>query len=367
MKLYSNFFKVVGMMLACVAIVSCAEQGEPGNGGDTNVRGAYILNEGAWGANNAGVAFYAPNNDAEFIGDLYYAANNAAMGDLANDMVAYGDCVYVVLNGSKYVARLNAKGEELERYSFAANEGSPRCIVVADGYVYVTQYGGKVNKFSPDLERVAVFDGGDNLEGIAEANGKLYVANAYKIDGSGNYVYNTEVLVVDAETMTQSASIEVVENPEIVKVVNGRLYVMSKGNYYDVNPAMQEVDILTHKVTNITHADKITQGNDGLIYCVRSAYDASWNLTNQFFTYNPLTKTVKEESFLPNAPESFKTMAIYMLEVDEATGDIYVGTSDYVTTGTIYRFGSDGVLKDTFDAGGVNPKIVSFITPLKVE
>ena len=367
MKIYSKLIKVFGVLLIGIALVSCEGDDGPGGGGNTDVRGAYILNEGAWGANNAGVAFYAPDKDAEFIGDLYYSANNANMGDLANDMITYNGNIYVVVSGSKCVVCLNKKGEELARYSVVANEGEPRYITASGDYVYVTQYGGKVSKFNSALERVATFDGGDNLEGITEVNGKLYVANAYKVEGSGYYVYNTEVLVIDTDAMTLEKSIEVVENPEQIKVVGGKLYVMSKGNYYDVNPAMQEVDVLTGKVTNITHTDKITQGNNGLIYCVRSAYDASWNLTNQFFTYNPSSGEVSETSFLKNAPESFNTMAIYLLEVDEATGDIYVGTSDYVTTGTIYRFDSDGVLKDTFDSGGINPKVMTFITPLKVE
>ena len=39
-------------------------------------------------------------------------------------------------------------------------------------------------------------------------------------------------------------------------------------------------------------------------------------------------------SFLKDAPSSFATDAIYLLEVDEETGFIYVGTSDYTTNGT---------------------------------
>lgn len=358
-KCFFKFF--FGMLVPCVLLVACNEGDGPNGGGNTDVKGAYILNEGAWGANNAGVAFYAPDKDAEFIADLYFSANNAAMGDLANDMITVNGNIYVVLNGSKYVTCLNSKGEELFRYSFSEKEGAPRCIADDGEHVYVTQYGGRVSKFSLELNRVATFEGGDNLEGIAELNGKLYVANAYKIDGSGNYVYNNDVIVIDAETMTSTTSVEVVQNPEEIKNIAGRLYVLSKGNYFDVNPAMQEIDIAAGEVKNITHADKITQGNDGLIYCVRSAYDASWKLTNQFFTYNPSTGVVNENSFLQNAPESFNTMAIYMLEVDELSGDIYVATSDYVTTGTVYRFSEEGQLKESFDAGGINPREMIFI------
>ena len=70
--------------------------------------------------------------------------------------------------------------------------------------------------------------------------------------------------------------------------------------------------------------------------------------------------TVSETSFLPNAPSELSSTAIYLLEVDKKTGYIYIGTSDYVNTGTIYMFDKDGKLLRTFDSGGVNPSAMIF-------
>ena len=50
-----------------------------------------------------------------------------------------------------------------------------------------------------------------------------------------------------------------------------------------------------------------------------------------------------------------------MLVVDDDSGDIYVGTSDYLTTGTIYRFDKNGKLKTSFDACSINPKAMIFM------
>ena len=98
-----------------------------------------------------------------------------------------------------------------------------------------------------------------------------------------------------------------------------------------------------------------------MIYGVRSVYDAYWQLTNSFFTYNPSTGAVSDTSFLQDAPSSFSTAAIYLLEVDEERGLIYVGTSDYVTNGTIYQFDRNGKLLQSFDSGGLNPSAMIFI------
>ena len=62
-----------------------------------------------------------------------------------------------------------------------------------------------------------------------------------------------------------------------------------------------------------------------------------------------------------DAPNSFKTEAIYLLEVDEKNGFIYVGTSDYTTNGTIYQFDQNGKFLRQFDSGGINPSAMVFI------
>jgi hypothetical protein len=234
---------------------------------------------------------------------------------------------------------------------------------VEDDYVYVTQYGAKVNKFNAkDMTLAGTFEGGDNLEGIVEKDGKLYVANAWKIDGSNNYSYNKEILVIDAKTMTQTGTISVVENPENMYEIDNQIYAISRGDYRNIPAALQVIDTQTgtSKVI-INDVEKITKGHNGYIYGIRTTYDANWDLTNSFFIYNPKGNEVSETSFLKDAPASFNSSAIYILEVDEATGYIYVGISDYVTNGTIYQFDQTGKLIRQFDSGGINPCAMIFI------
>lgn len=322
----------------------------------------YILNEGSWEGNNANISLFYPNVTGLGKADFYQEVNERKMGDLANAMVEEDGNIYVVVSGSKYVARLDANCKEQARHEFPEGEGEPRCLDVEDGYVYVTQYGGQVTKLDAQtLKVVGTFFGGDNLEGIVEENGKLYVANAWKIDGSGNYLYNKEVLVINAATMTQENTIVTVDNPEKIYEIDDKLYLLSKGDYVAINPALQVIDIQNNSASPVTNAAKITKGNNGLIYGVRSAYDAEWNTVNSFFTYNPATGVVSEATFLQDAPASFSSAAIYLLEVDEENGRIYVGTSDYVTNGTIYQFDASGKLLQQFDSGGINPSALVFI------
>ncbi|MBQ8442866.1 MAG: hypothetical protein IJX29_05850 [Bacteroides sp.] len=322
----------------------------------------YILNEGIWGSNNANITSFIPNYKAENLSDVYLKVNGTQMGDLANAMIEEDDNIYVVMNGSKYVSRLDLTIKEQGRYTFPESEGAPRCIDVEDNYAYVTQYGGQVSKLNiKDMTLAGTFKDGDNLEGIVEKDGKLYVANSYTVDGSNNWIYNKEVFVIDAKTMTLEKTIEVVENPTKMYEIDGKIYLLSAGNYYDVEAALQIIDPTTGTARKITSAAKITEGNDELIYGVRSAYDENWQFTNNFFVYNPKLDEVSDTSFLQNAPASFSTDAIYLLEVDEETGFIYVGTSDYTTNGTIYQFDKGGKFVQSFDSGGINPSTMVFI------
>ena len=365
MKTRSILMTTLCSLMLGMGFASCSDDDEPGMEPiiDPVDYPAYILNEGLWGANNANITSFMPNYKAENLSDVYLKMNNQQMGDVANAMMEEDDNIYVVLNGSKYVARLDMGVKEEARYTFPEAEGAPRCIDVEDDYAYVTQYGGQVTKLNiKDMTLAGTFKGGDNLEGIVEKNGKLYVANSYTVDGSNNWIYNKEVFVIDAKTMTLEKTIEVVDNPTKLYEIDDKIYLISQGNYADVAGALQIIDPATGTSKVILNdATKITEGHDDLIYGVRATYDANWQLTNSFFIYNPKMGDVSETSFLQDAPSSFSTAAIYLLEVDEETGFIYVGTSDYTTNGTIYQFDKMGKFVQSFDSGGINPSAMVFV------
>ena len=365
MKTRSILITTLCSLMLGMGFASCSDDDEPEMEPiiDPVDYPAYILNEGAWGANNANITSFMPNYKVENLSDVYLKTNGKKMGDVANAMMEEDDNIYVVLNGSKYVARLDLLCMELARYTFPEAEGAPRCIDVEDDYAYVTQYGGQVTKLNiKDMTLAGTFKGGDNLEGIVEKDGKLYVANSYTVDGSNNWIYNKEVFVIDAKTMALEKTIEVVDNPTKLYEIDGKIYLISQGNYADVAGALQVIDPKagTSKVI-LNDVTKITEGNNDLIYGICATYDANWQLTNSFFTYNPSTGAISETSFLKDAPSSFGTAAIYLLEVDEETGFIYISTSDYTTNGTIYQFDKGGKLVKSFDSGGINPSAMVFV------
>ena len=339
------------------SFASCSEDNdnEPQPTIDPVENHTLILHEGNWGDKDAGIALYHHTSPSILDKDIYRTVNGKQLGDVGNALTEEDDNLYVVLSSSKYVARLDKQVKEQARYTFPEGEGEPRCIDVEDGYAYVTQHGGQVSKISTkDMTLAGTFKGGDNLEGIVEKDGKLYVANAWK----SVYEYNQEIIVIDANTMTKTNSIEVVLNPIKVQEIGGKIYVISQGNYMDVPAALQVIDTKagTSKVI-LNDVTKITEGLNGLIYGVCSTYDAEWNSVNSFFTYNPSTGAIVKM----DAPHPLDSSTIYLLEVDEEHECIYIGTTDYVNTGTIYQFDKEGKPVRTFDSMGINPSAMIFV------
>lgn len=374
MKLKKLLLGTFTTIALCTTFASCTKNEDTPNDDNSKIelpsKRAYILYEGPSGYNKSGIAFYAPNKDADFQNDIFELQNNKKLGALANSFIEYKNYIYIVVSESKYISKLNEACVEVATYKIPEGEGDPRNIIAYDGYLYVTQYGGKVTKIDVNTMQATeeYFSGGNNLEGITECNGSLYVANAYKIENNGeynNYIYLTEIFEINPKDMTLKNTFNVVENPERLMEIDDKVYLISIGNYGSVKNTLQVIDPETKEVKNLVEVSKMAEGINNQLLLINSntTYDANWNATisNTFFTYNTKTGEIKNESFLKNAPEELNKSNIYLLAVDDETGEIYVGTSDYVNTGTIYRFSADGTLEETFDAGGINPNNMLFI------
>ena len=377
MKVRSLFYGMLCMLALGASFASCSDDDNDESWDDSGStvtlprERVYILNEGTMGYNNATLAFYAPNGDADFIADIYKLQNGgASLGDTSQDMLEYNDAIYVSVYGSNYLAKLNAAGVEQARISFVDDadlSAGIRYLAAEDGYIYASFYGGVVAKINANTLQVeSKLTGlGANLEGVAIENGKLYVANSYTVTPDGQYVYNKDVFVIDLRTFTQVETLTVVQNPNMMLDEDDRVYLIS-WDYSREQYVLQLIDPQQgNKVTELGYASHVAV-RDNMLYVVDSRVDYSnWPETsanNTFYTYNVSTNTKNEASFLKNAPEELATAVVYMIEVNDDNGDIYIGTTGHSNqNGNIYRFRADGTFVEKFDCGGQNPKTVIFL------
>lgn len=369
MKVRSLLFGMLCMLALGASLASCSDD-DDNSWDDSGSKVAlpqsrvFILNEGSYKANNAGIAFYAPNGDADFISDIFKTQNNAKLGDTGQSMIEYEDEIYVAVYGSNYLTKLNAAGVELKRISFVNDEdlsAGIRYMDAEDGYIYASFWGGVVAKINANTLTVeAKLTGlGDNMEGVAICKDMLYVANSCTAD----YKYHTEVKVIDLHTFTLKETLTVATNPytEILEE-DDKVFLISNDYSSAEGYVLQMIDPANNnKVTKIGNATYMA-AKDDVLYLVNSI-TINWQTyeaINTFFTYNIKTGQMNNTSFLKNAPAEFASKTLHMLEVNDNNGDIYIGTLEMSTNGNIYRFKKDGTFVEKFDAGGMNPNTAIF-------
>lgn len=352
-----------GVVVLCAFLVGCEPEQNPVDPAtDVTVSQVLILNEGSYQGNNAGITVYDPDAKAVTVDELYSMANGVRMGDTGQDILVDGDDVYVCVYGSSYVARLDMSGKNIAQHLFTEEEGQPRYMAVSGDNIYVTLYSGNVavmDRMTLDVKKLIGV--GSNPEGIVCCDGKLYVANS----GWGD---DQTISVIDIAREENVQTIQCAVNPQQFVVVDGNLFLFAYGPYdenWNCPYPVQAVDRATGVVSDLCNAIRGTvMGFDKLLLLRNETDWSTYTTTNTFFTYDVTTNTLSASSPFRDAPDEVLTGSIYMMECDVRTGEVYIGVSDYVTAGTVYRFSATGYLLDKFTVG-INPSQAAFFGQTK--
>lgn len=376
-----KFNKFIGFLCVAAfgaAAVSCSDDdpkwNDEGSKVDLPDSRVYILNEGTMAQNNAGIEFYNPSGVNDIISDIFYRQNSMSLGDVGQSMIEYNGYIYVSVYGSNYLSKLNSACVEEVRALFSDDadlRGGIRYIDAEDGYIYASFYGGVVAKIDArTLEVKAKLNtGGSNLEGVAIEGDNLYVANSYTkaLDpetGKNKYIYHTDVFVIDLKSFSLKETLVVAQNPNQLVEEDGKVFLIS-WNYSAESYELQLINpAANNAVTKLGYATNMAVGDD-ILYIVDSRTDYSvrpYVTTNTFSSYDIRRGQMISISFLKDAPAELSTASVYMMAVDDKTGEIYIGTTNYsASNGDIYRFKRDGSFVEKFDCGGQNPKAAVFL------
>lgn len=306
----------------------------------------YVLNSGDWKSNNSSLTRYDISTGKAVQG-YFELQNGRGLGNTANDIIVYGSKIYIAVagEGTIEVATLDAKS--VKQIECGAQ---PRYLAAHGGKVYATYYDGHVARIDTlSLEVDAKVKVGRNPEQLTVCGSKLYVANSGGMDYNTEIGYDNTVSVIDLATFAEVEKIQVAVNPANVVSDGKGVFVASYGNYADVPSALQYItegavqDILPDACKQMTEICY----NSGTLYGFLSQYDANWNATITYISYNPSTGIVdtpwiKEEEL----PVPYKVCA---------TGEwICVTVSDYMNDGDVCLYDTDGMLVSKF-AAGLNP------------
>lgn len=330
----------------------------------TGVDGFYLINEGNMGSNKATLDYFDETTGV-YHKNIYAERNPSKvkeLGDVGNDVEIYGTKLYAVINCSHKVEIMKA-----DDATSIAKIDVPNCRYVLGygGYVYVSSYVSPVQD-DPKAPLGAIFkidttsfkivdrvDVGYQPEEMVVSNGKIYIAN------SGGYRapdYDRTVSVVDLQSFEVIKDIDVDINLHRVKRDrNGMVYVSSRGDNASIPSCLYVIDPTIDRVVaevNTPISDMWIHGDSAYIYS-SARNDITHTTTVSYSILNLNTLRVVDDKIIKDGTDVNIKMP-HGIAVHPITGEIYITDArNYVSSGRIHCYSSDGVLQWTQTTGEI--------------
>lgn len=314
----------------------------------------YVLSEGLFNMNNSTLSFINfDNRTIEY--DFFALLNKRGLGDTANDMKIYGNKLWIVVNVSSQIEVLDARsGISLRRIPFLNNNGEarqPRYIAFYENKAYVCSFDGTVARIDTSslaIETTTIC--GRNPDGIAVANGKLYVSNSGGLDAPN---YDKTVSVIDLNTFTETKKITVGLNPYKMEADSeGDIYVVSRGNNASIKASWCRIDskkdIVSETFSNLPAVNFTIRNDTAYLYNYDFTTDNYW-----VKTFDCKKEQIISENFISDATTLERPFGIY---VHPTNGNVYLTDAlTYTVKGNLLCFNKKGKLKYKIESVGLNP------------
>lgn len=337
-----HFTHILFLGMAVLGMAACEK--EDNNNATVETKGALVLNEGDFTANNAAIsALDITNGDID--NHWFENANNYGLGKQAQDMILYNGKVYVTVTESNTLEAIDpATGRSTQK---SMGTMKPRSIAADGGKLYITCYTPacvvRVDAASLTIEDTCII-GEYKPEGIAIVNGKAYVAGAY----NDSYMYDNRLHVVDLTSFDTLPSIVVGSNLNKVVKINDNKVIVSWGNGYDSPNGCAIVDVNSNAVTPVNHGLTKMDVYNGKVYGYNAPYDGQPN-----WVVISADGTIEDFPFTPAI-----TNNAYGININPATGDIYILDADYQATGDVLSYTQNGTLRFKSETAKFPSKVV---------
>lgn len=349
-KQYSLLLLISAIMLSCSKDDDNNPQPVPPPVATT---GMLIINEGNYYSGIDGSLSYFDYATGKMTNNVFASMNGKSLGGTPNDIISCGGQYFIPVTEENLVWILDENMKALTSLQVT----KPRRVAAGGNSVFISSYDGHVyayNLTTKTLTKSEVV--GACLEDIVFLRDYVYVCNAYNAD----YTYNTNVVKLKASNLEKVADITVLCNPTSIETDGNNIYVLSVGNYADVNNTLQCIDA-SDKVTTMFEATYFALGN-GKLYYVASTYDENWQAVT---TYNVCDLNTTKTSVFTEGKEVLYPAGI---AADATTGNVCIisyllseyGYGDYNSPGYVVRYDKDGQCLGQHTVG-VCAKTICFI------
>lgn len=368
----------IALCLFLMALCACRKDTEPlppevitdfPANPDARITGFYLLNEGNMNMNKASLDYFDYTTGA-YRKNIFSTVNpgvTLGLGDVGNDIGAYGNKLYVVVNVSNKIEVLDAATAKRIKLIELAN---CRYVAFHEGKAYVSAYLGAVGDPNAPNGVVAEIDTatleisrrvevGRQPEEMVIANNKLYVAN------SGGYNptnYEHTISVVDLTTFTEEKRIPVAINLHRMKRDSyGDIYVSSRGDYFDTPSRLCVIDTQTDHLKHtfdLPVSNLVISGDTAYVYSTAFSYETG-ETTVSYGLVDVKNEKILAGSFIKDGSE-VDIKIPYGIAVNPETKEILVTDArDYVSPGRLHCYGLDGKLKWSVTTGDI-PAHIAF-------
>jgi len=335
-------------------------------------RGAYVIGSGNFGSGIPGNLTYFDYSTGRATPNAF-EVNNAGMslGMTANDILKYGDKIYIVVDGEHTVFVTDENLKLLHKIDMTSatmlgEEGGvhPRRITADGANIYVSTYGGYVAAIDTvNYALVKKYKTGTYPEGLIIDKGYLYVANS-------DFGYgNASISKIDLSSGTDTPiTDENIRNPQEIAIAGSDIYFLDYGQYGAEPPYAQEnagvYCISGGKVTKVVADATGWAISSPNIYTYNAPYSYGDPKPVTYSIFNVSTKELS--SFAPGGIESPAAISIDPVEnilfiasyrMKDYEGVKYV---DYTANGYVNYYDLETMtMASSFDCG-IGPQRIGF-------
>ena len=343
-KTLFNIF-ILGILLS---FVSCNGD-DPVTPKEHNIaKGLFVLNEGTFTYANSSLTFYDPEADT-VENNLFYRVNLAPLGDVANSMMMDETGMYIVVNNSKYIYKVDPKTMKYQ----AKLDGftMPRHIISINkdkAYVSDQESAGLWIINPATMQKTGFIELGNTTEKMVRVGDEVVVtnwSNYYQPETS-----NSTIQFVNVATDELVDEMAVAAEPNaIVKDKNDNIWVLCSGGYmppcepalFCINPSKREI-IRLYDFAEGDYPSSMTIDKEG---------ENLYILNGGFGTLDLYKMSIDDET-LPTNPLVNSQSRVFSNVVISEDGDIYLtDVKNYVQNGEVVRYTSNGEFVTSFEAG----------------
>lgn len=337
-------------VLILISFSSCNKRKNENNLYVEELKNGYlVLNEGLFNLNNASLSWVNPS-DGVVNSSIFENKTGRQLGDTGNDMIRYGNKLYIVVNVSSTVEILDATSlKSLAQLSMISGgiAKQPRNCLATNGKVYISCFDGYVDVIDTISllieKRIKV---GSNPENLFLKDDLIYVANSGGLNGSK---MDSTISVIDTKNQLEINKIVVGTNPgKIIEGINNELFVVVRGDYNLIPSRLKKIDLTTKEIVDVYDFNCIgieKMKDEILLFDANSVHLFSMK-ENKISTFNFIDikelKTVYKIQYISNNERI-----------------ILLDANGYVNTGYLFEFDAFGHFRQKYHVG-LNPNKVIF-------